>query len=415
MPFRARNLFYLRISARDVIPLYLYLDDRHIEWMSDRVLQHVLADLRPLIGPKIKAEAQLAEGQGGKKGSVEVYRGDFYQFAWFFRGTEPHSVLMKTRNFVAGPDRPKGQMLPPPPSAPQSKPTRGQKRKQSAASASAKQKKPKGKGKERARTRELDEEELEDFESEEEVMAEDDDADYTPRSRSTRARTSLRSRRHPEEDAIEVDSDSPAEDVDMAEGTNAEPVVKQETEDILPATPAPGAPEPRISSTTGKPIHRVVINVDEEESKPKPILQLNYKNSPISGRCLCVVVEPWPPIRSASRAPSLAPTGLRRPSIAPPDFVPSTAVRARTPLFLPEDERGETPVPSALLGQRALPPVPLFNDAPSNGGDGEYDESGMMAFSQVLNSAGDLRGMEADDDDIDGSVLFGDADETREL
>jgi hypothetical protein len=63
MPFRARNPYYLRISKNNVLPLYvsstnvngvhaihsykLYLDDRHLDWMSDRVLQHVLEDLRP--------------------------------------------------------------------------------------------------------------------------------------------------------------------------------------------------------------------------------------------------------------------------------------------------------------------------------------------------------------------------------
>lgn len=29
-------------------PQKLYLDERHISWMSDKVLQHVLADIRPL-------------------------------------------------------------------------------------------------------------------------------------------------------------------------------------------------------------------------------------------------------------------------------------------------------------------------------------------------------------------------------
>ena len=29
----------------------LYLDERHLEWMSDRVLQYVLLDLRPLCVP----------------------------------------------------------------------------------------------------------------------------------------------------------------------------------------------------------------------------------------------------------------------------------------------------------------------------------------------------------------------------
>lgn len=66
MRFLTRNLYYLRISATTVLPLYvsparaseggpqpeeylqLYLDERHVDWMSERVLQHVLADLRPL-------------------------------------------------------------------------------------------------------------------------------------------------------------------------------------------------------------------------------------------------------------------------------------------------------------------------------------------------------------------------------
>ncbi|KZT20408.1 hypothetical protein NEOLEDRAFT_1075785 [Neolentinus lepideus HHB14362 ss-1] len=403
MPFRARNLFYLRISKSDVIPLYLYLDERHIEWMSDRVLQHVLADLRPLIGPKMKAESQLTEGPSGKKGIVDVYRGDFYQFAYFFRGMEPHSVILKTRNFVAAPDRPKGQMLPSPSPEPARQSERGTKRKKSCASL-----KQKAKGKERARTRDINEDELEDFESEEDVISGDDDADYTPRHRSSRAR---RRPKRTTQEAIEVEDNfvDDADDTQMIEGTNQELIVKEETEDVLPATPAPDG-HSQESSTT------IVINVDEEESKPKPILQLRYKGFSISGRYLCVIVEPWPPIRSASRAPSLAPlqsTGLRRPSIAPPDFVPSTGLRERTPLFLPDDDRGETPAP--FLNSRVLPPVPAFNDpAPDQSIEG-YDESDMMAFSQVLHSAGDLRGIEVDDDDIDGAVLFGDADETREL
>jgi len=66
--------------------------------MSDRVLQYVLADLRPLIIPKLQAEADVGSGgpvSGAKKGTVDVKRGDFYQFAYFLRKTEPHSVLIK--------------------------------------------------------------------------------------------------------------------------------------------------------------------------------------------------------------------------------------------------------------------------------------------------------------------------------
>ncbi|EEB92883.1 hypothetical protein MPER_08541 [Moniliophthora perniciosa FA553] len=44
---------------------------------------------------------------------------------------------------------------------------------------------------------------------------------------------------------------------------------------------------------------------DDEEEKPKPILKLKYQGFNIFGHCLCIVVEPWPPIRTPSRAPSI--------------------------------------------------------------------------------------------------------------
>jgi hypothetical protein len=66
MPFNTRNQYYLRISEKNVLPVYvclltavqanidvnlqLYLDERHLGWMSDLVLQHVLSDLRPQSG-----------------------------------------------------------------------------------------------------------------------------------------------------------------------------------------------------------------------------------------------------------------------------------------------------------------------------------------------------------------------------
>jgi hypothetical protein len=66
MPFNTRNQYYLRISEKNVLPVYvcfitavqasinvnfqLYLDERHLDWMSDLVLQHVLSDLRPQSG-----------------------------------------------------------------------------------------------------------------------------------------------------------------------------------------------------------------------------------------------------------------------------------------------------------------------------------------------------------------------------
>jgi hypothetical protein len=46
--FTTRNLFYLKISKDIVLPLYIYLDQQHVHWMSDYVLQRVLRDLKPL-------------------------------------------------------------------------------------------------------------------------------------------------------------------------------------------------------------------------------------------------------------------------------------------------------------------------------------------------------------------------------
>lgn len=45
MRFSTRNAFYLRASNYRVVPLFLYLDERHVDWMSDPILQHVIGDL----------------------------------------------------------------------------------------------------------------------------------------------------------------------------------------------------------------------------------------------------------------------------------------------------------------------------------------------------------------------------------
>ena len=79
-------------------------------------------------------------------------------------------------------------------------------------------------------------------------------------------------------------------------------------------------------------------------------------------------------------------------------------------MFLPDFDRDPTPAPSTA---RTLPPVPLFSEA-AEGSDDE--DGGMVLFSQILRSVGDHPpGIAEDDDEIDGAVFFGDADETREL
>lgn len=169
-----------------------------------------------------------------------------------------------------------------------------------------------------------------------------------------------------------------------------------------------------------EPASTLEIEIEEDE-KPKPMLQLKYQGFSIYGHCLCIVVEPWPPVRSMSRAPSVLSTTsrLRGRSAAPPDFgFTVESARARTPLFLPDDTdrtRSETLTP--FQGHKNLPPVPLFHDT-NDSDNSDLDEGGMMEFSQVLNATGGFRAGAADDDeDMEGAgaEFFGDADEAREF
>lgn len=149
--------------------------------------------------------------------------------------------------------------------------------------------------------------------------------------------------------------------------------------------------------------------VDEEESKQKPLLQLKYQGFNIFGKCLCVVVEPWLPIQAVPSITSILP------SMAPLDDKSSSQLetRAQTPLFLPgHDTHSETPAPQ--IPASVLPLVPLFRDTIDPESDC-VNEDALMEFSQALNYAGDHRGGPEDDDEIDGAVFFGDADEAREL
>lgn len=162
----------------------------------------------------------------------------------------------------------------------------------------------------------------------------------------------------------------------------------------------------------------MAIDLDiEQEEKPKLRLQLKYQGFNISGNCLCVVVEPWPRIRAPSMAPIFSNT-TKAQSIAPVNSASSmeTSYRERTPLFLPDPDRGRSETPAPSLPRRVLPPVPLFNDTMDQEIEDSDDDDGLMEFSQVLNYAGEHRaGLVDDDDEIDGAVFFGDADEAREF
>ncbi len=176
---------------------------------------------------------------------------------------------------------------------------------------------------------------------------------------------------------------------------------------------------------TGPGIPIVVDDDDDDEAKPKLALDLKYRAFSNFNRCLCVVVEPWPPRTSGSfsRAPSLAPSAVSRaPSVTPTtsEFSTSRGQRARTPLFLPDaDEELRTPTHSHF---RTLPPVPLFDDDPSTNCDADGMEEGwdgntsLMQFSQMLSATGRAGGADMEEEDeFDGVALFADADEAKEL
>lgn len=162
----------------------------------------------------------------------------------------------------------------------------------------------------------------------------------------------------------------------------------------------------------------IELVVEEEEEKPKPLLKLKYQSFTISGHCLCVVVEPWPPVHAATKfSVGLGMSiqhGGAEPSRLPSDGSVIAGQRAKTPLFLPEYDR--TPSEAPFAREKTLPPVPLFHDTMSRTEDDDYSDDDLMNFSQTLNAAGHMHAIAAEDeDDMDGAVLFGDADEVREL
>lgn len=123
----------------------------------------------------------------------------------------------------------------------------------------------------------------------------------------------------------------------------------------------------------------------EEEEKPKAAMELSYKRFDIQDRSVCVIVEPWPalPVPSTSEIQT-NPTQK------------SGNSGDTEPLFLPD--RDQSVVPSDSMDV----------DNPS-----DLDNLNLIAFSQTLTSFPGQGVSIEDDDDIDGDVLFADADETR--
>ena len=240
---------------------------------------------------------------------------------------------------------------------------------------------------------------------------------------------------HPS-DSGPIDSDDPQEDedgeVEIVEDSNTSTtkgtreatestagvyVKEEENEQVIPQTkPSSITEESSHTEDTGIPIE---VD-DDDEPKPKLSLELKYRSFSNFNRCLCVVVEPWPPQPSGSRAPSLAPAAASRaPSVAPTTsrFSTNHSQRAKTPLFLPDvDDEPTTPGHSRF---RTLPPVPLFDDPPTNRDTDDVEEwdnsTSLMQFSQMLSATGRTGGADAEEEDeFDGMALFADAEEARE-
>jgi len=215
-----------------------------------------------------------------------------------------------------------------------------------------------------------------------------------------------------------------AEDLDASIAKGTRWVKVEQNEQDLPQTLPASVPTESHVEDNGPGIPIVVD--DDEEPKPKLALDLKYRAFPNFNRCLCVVVEPWPPqtAGSYSRAPSLAPSAVSRaPSDTPTisEFSTSHGQRARTPLFLPDlDDESLIPGHSRF---RTLPPVPLFDDEPSSISrdmddmERKWDENtSLMQFSQMLSATGRPGGADVEEEDeFDGTALFADADEAKEL
>jgi len=349
MTFRTRNLYYLRISKGTVLPIYIYLDKRHVEWMSDTTLQHVMADLRPNILPKLKTETD--GGASSKDRTVDTHRGDTYQFCYFVRNTEPHSVVIKMRNFKAA--IPQRRVDVPPLHMPSKSKTakRPSAKDNKGTPHTRKKRKMAGNGRD-------DNDEL--------LVSEEDPASPS----STFGQVTQRS----------MNKETLPNHINNDEDNDAKRVLLPGEQACLDANRiSDGGTSEEMEAHLDSPPLATPMDVEE---KPKPMLSLKYQGFSIYGYCMCLVVEPWPSIRSASVTPSLVPTT---------DHSPHARLQAKVPLFLPDDSE------DALLAF-------------------DHDDGGMMVFSQVLHNVGESRaGAVIDDEETEGNMFYGDADERRGL
>ncbi|KAJ1309174.1 hypothetical protein OPQ81_004845 [Rhizoctonia solani] len=413
MSFQSRNLYHLRVNKHTVLPLYLYLDEKHVDWMTRGILNKIISDLKPLIGPKLVKESHIGasglSASAAKKAGqsvVEVHRGENYQFAYFLKPSESYDLLIKARDFVAvtAPSDPldlheERESTPEPLTA-----QRASKKKKRAPKSKSRPK-VSAAAKKRKRVEESDEEDAEMFDAwsdlDEDISpGEDDESERMP-SGIAPTRRSTRHKGPPQvHDIDEEMHDEGRPNPPDAPEQPAPVMVKSEPDDTAglenlltisaddEVTPAPISQSPRPPSDT--------LVVEQEEEKPKQELQLTYTGYMVPSRCLCVIAEPWPalpiPVQVASKA--------TKNRAKPPT---SNSSEASRPLFRPEsDDEDEQPI---TLAQRHSP-TPEF--------DSDDEEARLRMFSQMINKVGERRSGVATRgamDEFEDDALYGDADE----
>ncbi|KAG8772559.1 hypothetical protein FRC12_003014 [Ceratobasidium sp. 428] len=416
MFFQTRNLYHLRVNKHTVIPLYLYLDENHVDWMTRSILNEIIADLKPLVGPKLVKESHI--GASGLSASamkkagqsvVEVHRGESYQFAYFLKPSDSYDLLIKTRDFVAV-----TQKIDDPPTpverTPTPEPQRAKRGKPAKKRAPKTKSRPRISSAAKKRKRNVVEDDEEDAEMSDawsdldkslgESVGDGSDDAPTP-SGAAPTRRSARQKNLPP--AHDVDAN---EEMDQDESiTKSAPqevpqvLVKSEPDDtsalanLLPISGEDGTPVPQSQSPRPPSDHMII---EEEEEKPKQELRLTYGGYMIPSRCLCVIAEPWPALPTTAQLVSQ--TTRRRPRKS---ASPRPAPKSR-PLFRADsdDEVEERPVPSSQS------PEPEF--------DSDDEQGRLKMFSQMINKVGERRsGVAARSgiDEFEDDALYGDADE----
>ncbi|KAF8760060.1 hypothetical protein RHS01_01465 [Rhizoctonia solani] len=386
MSFQNRNLYHLRVNKHTVLPLYLYLDEKHVDWMSRRILNEIIADLKPLrIGPKLVKESHIGasglSASAAKKAGqsvVEVHRGENYQFAYFLKPAESYDLLIKARDFVAvtAPLEPfelpgEGSPAPEEPNQRVANPKKKQGPKakpRPKKSATARKRKRIGSDEEDAEMSDawsdLDEEISSSHDDEAEIAP----SGAAPTRRSTRLKSAPRAHEVDEEMRDAVDIDRPnVQDQSV-------PVIKSEPDD------AAGLEN--------------LLTISGDDEIPAPLSQ-STRSPMITYRCLCVIAEPWPDLPSPAQLASQA-TKHNSKTVA------STSLPSH-PLFRPEsdDEDEES-------GARAQhrPTTPEF--------DSDDEEARLRMFSQMINNVGERRSgiaIRGAVDEFEDDALYGDADE----